>query len=164
MKGTWQGQESICQPVSLKSNLLPFTTGWQIVSRPCQFPFMFIRFVRCWNQTIILGISSPSKHLLLYPSVYYIVTCVTLWDNFPQNCFYYTLLHTVYLPASLCETGLPQNFFYFILLYSSLRHFVRQSASKVLLLYPSMYHYITCVILWDNLPQNFFYFTLLYTV
>ena len=25
MKGTWQGQESICQPVSLKSYLLPFT-------------------------------------------------------------------------------------------------------------------------------------------
>ena len=108
-----------------------------------------------------------SELLLLYPSIYHFITCVTLWRNLPQNFFYYTLyilfsylrhfmtqmsLKTTftvpfympfrYLLASLCETfSLKKSFTLLLYMPSNyLHHFVRQSPSKLLFLYPSIYY------------------------
>ena len=44
MNGTWQGQESICWPVNLKSNLLPFV-HWpadRLLAPPGPFHVMYL--------------------------------------------------------------------------------------------------------------------------
>ena len=90
---------------------------------------------------VILWDKSPSKLVILYPSIYHLVPCVTLWDSIPQKLF-----------------NLP-----FYILHCYLRHFVRQSPSKLVLLYSPIYHLLPCVTLWHSLPQKLFNFTLLYT-
>ena len=105
------------------------------------------------------------KSCLTYPSIYSIVTCVTLWDNLPQNLFYFTLLYTIYFLASLYDTASLKSCLTlpFYKLHCYLRHFVRQSPSKLVLLYSPIYHLLPCVTLWHSLPQKLFNFSLLYT-
>ena len=52
MKGTWQGQESICRPVSLKSSLFPFAY-WpadRLLALPGPFHVYHLNLILDYNQ------------------------------------------------------------------------------------------------------------------
>ena len=76
MKGTWHGQESICQPVNLKSNLLPYS-HWP-ADRLLAMPGPFHVYYQIWKKLDFL--------LLEKCNLYYLILCGS-----SSNYFYFSL-------------------------------------------------------------------------
>ena len=135
MKGIWRGQESICQPVSLKSNLFPFahSPANRLLALPGPFMFLGIVHKKRPSRRLSLRIKLTWQNLFLCkPSVVTLKFYSTTWPKLSPLCLltcisflsllfslaflYYSILH--YLPAYLC-VNLPQNFLP-LLFYTSL--------------------------------------------
>ena len=78
MKGTWQGQESICRPVMLKSNLFTFT-HWP-ADRLLALPGPFHVIQALIFDTLL-------QNFFLYPFVYTTFNLALIFATLPQNFY-----------------------------------------------------------------------------